>query len=69
MLTDARIHQDLKPANILLMKGPSGSPFDFIPKIADFGLFDNVRQAPSSSDSLGKDYHGNPRFSKTPCRS
>ncbi|KAK0622341.1 hypothetical protein B0T14DRAFT_426565, partial [Immersiella caudata] len=31
------IHQDIKPDNIILTKGPSGSPYDFCPLLADFG--------------------------------
>ncbi|KAI8623409.1 hypothetical protein F5Y19DRAFT_468532 [Xylariaceae sp. FL1651] len=42
------IHQDLKPSNILVCKGPSDSPYDFVPKIADFGLFNHARKVKSS---------------------
>ncbi|KAK5658133.1 hypothetical protein OQA88_2105 [Cercophora sp. LCS_1] len=43
------IHEDIRPENILLMKGASGSPYDFTPKIADFGLYSRVRTAKSRS--------------------
>ncbi|KAF3015315.1 hypothetical protein E8E14_009162 [Neopestalotiopsis sp. 37M] len=58
------IHQDIKPANILLMKGPSGSPYDFQPKIADFGLFSHARKTSSNSDEVrGPNKYGNQVFS------
>ncbi|RYP54453.1 hypothetical protein DL768_000759 [Monosporascus sp. mg162] len=57
------IHEDIKPDNILLFKGRSGSAYDFIPKVADFGLFSHVRQSKaSSSEAMGLDNHGNQRY-------
>ncbi|OTB12726.1 hypothetical protein K445DRAFT_305013 [Daldinia sp. EC12] len=54
------IHEDIKPANILLFKGHTGSRYDFIPKIADFGLFTHVRKSKAnSSEELGLDNLGN----------
>jgi serine/threonine protein kinase len=59
------IHEDIRPENILLMKGPSGSRYDFTPKIADFGLYSRVRTAKArASGSMGLDHYGNQRFSK-----
>jgi len=59
------IHEDIRPENILLMKGPSGSPYDFTPKIADFGLYSRVRTARArASGSMGLDNYGNQRYSK-----
>ncbi|KAK4444608.1 hypothetical protein QBC34DRAFT_487752 [Podospora aff. communis PSN243] len=34
------IHLGIAPENILLVLGPSGSPYDFTPKIANFGIYD-----------------------------
>ncbi|RYO86107.1 hypothetical protein DL762_004902 [Monosporascus cannonballus] len=62
------IHEDIKPDNILLFKGRSGSAYDFTPKVADFGLFSHVRQSKaSSSEATGLDNHGNQRFSSPEC--
>ncbi|KAI1460311.1 hypothetical protein F4805DRAFT_389944 [Annulohypoxylon moriforme] len=58
------IHEDIKPENILIFKGPSGSPYDFVPKIADFGLFTRVRGSKASSiDAMGRDRIGNQFYS------
>ncbi|KAI1081641.1 hypothetical protein F5B20DRAFT_569590 [Whalleya microplaca] len=58
------IHDDIKPENILLSKGPSDSPYDFIPKIADFGLFSHVKESRvNSSDAMGSDNNGNSIYS------
>ncbi len=51
------------------MKGRSGSPYDFEPKIADFGLYSRVRTAKaksSMSGSMGLDHYGNQLFSTLP---
>ncbi|RYP21566.1 hypothetical protein DL765_002202 [Monosporascus sp. GIB2] len=62
------IHEDIKPDNILLFMGRSGSPYDFTPKVADFGLFSHVRQSKaSSSEAMGLDNHGNQRYSSPEC--
>ncbi|KAK0652661.1 hypothetical protein B0T16DRAFT_427050 [Cercophora newfieldiana] len=59
------IHEDVRPENILLMKGPSGSRYDFTPKIADFGLYSRVRTAKArASGSIGLDNYGNQRFTQ-----
>ncbi|KAI1416916.1 kinase-like domain-containing protein [Hypoxylon sp. FL1857] len=58
------IHEDIKPENILLFRGPSGSRFDFVPKIADFGLFTHVRESnANSSEAMGLDKVGNQLYS------
>ncbi|KAI0889237.1 uncharacterized protein GGS22DRAFT_177782 [Annulohypoxylon maeteangense] len=58
------IHEDIKPENILLFKGNSGSPYDFVPKIADFGLFTRVRRSKINSfDAMGRDRIGNQFYS------
>jgi hypothetical protein len=48
------------------MKGLSGSPYDFTPKVADFGLYSRVRtaKARSGGSNAGLDHYGNQRFSK-----
>ncbi|GAB1319451.1 hypothetical protein MFIFM68171_09661 [Madurella fahalii] len=62
------IHEDIRPENILLMKGASGSHYDFTPKIADFGLHSRVRTAKEyGSGSVGLDHYGNQRFSSPEC--
>ena len=61
------IHEDIRPENILLMKGSSGSRYDFKAKICDFGLYSKVRTAKSrASGSMGLDKNGNQRFSELP---
>lgn len=50
------------------MKGPSGSPYDFVAKIADFGLYSRVRTARAkASGAMGLDQSGNQRCSKSRC--
>ncbi|KAI1470360.1 uncharacterized protein F4812DRAFT_449905 [Daldinia caldariorum] len=62
------IHEDIKPANILLFKGRSGSRYDFVPKIADFGLFTHVRKSKAnSSEAMGLDNLGNQLYSSPEC--
>ncbi|KAK4185315.1 kinase-like domain-containing protein [Podospora australis] len=62
------IHEDIRPENILLMKGASGSRYDFTPKIVDFGLYSRVRTARArASGSMGLDHDGNQRFSSPKC--
>lgn len=62
------IHEDVRPENILIMKGASDSPYDFTPKIADFALYSRVRTARSkSSGSMGLDHYGGQRFSSPEC--
>jgi len=61
------IHENVRPENILLMKGASGSPYDFSPKICDFGLYSCVRTVNSrGSGSEDLDHYGNQRFSESP---
>ncbi|KAK9796180.1 putative Protein kinase domain-containing protein [Seiridium cardinale] len=58
------IHQDIKPANIVLFKGPSDSPYDFNPKIADFGLFSHARKTQSNNDEAkGSNKYGTQVYS------
>ncbi|KAI8958702.1 hypothetical protein F5Y11DRAFT_359799 [Daldinia sp. FL1419] len=62
------IHEDIKPNNILLFKGRSGSRYDFVPKIADFGLFTHVRKSnANSSEAMGLDNLGNQLYSAPEC--
>ncbi|KAK4140565.1 uncharacterized protein C8A04DRAFT_14814 [Dichotomopilus funicola] len=57
------IHQDLRPENILLQQGPSGSCYDFIPKLADFGLYTHAQTFRSTSGGpKGRDQRGNKLF-------
>ena len=59
-----RIHEDIKPQNILLFHGQSKSPYVFTAKIADFGLFSHVKESKSSSrEAMGLDNHGNQLYS------
>ncbi|KAL2189195.1 hypothetical protein L209DRAFT_682575 [Thermothelomyces heterothallicus CBS 203.75] len=60
------IHEDIRPENILLIKGLS--PYHFVPKLADFGLYSRVRtvKSRSSGSGFGLDRYGNQRFSKWP---
>ncbi|KAI1267594.1 hypothetical protein F5Y18DRAFT_415728 [Xylariaceae sp. FL1019] len=44
------IQKDIKPSNILLCQGESSSLYDFVPKIADFGMFDYVRKVKNSKE-------------------
>ncbi|KAK3904039.1 hypothetical protein C8A05DRAFT_42815 [Staphylotrichum tortipilum] len=60
------IHEDIRPENILVEKGPSGSPYEFTPKIADFGLYSRVKTATGGS-GVGLDHYGNQRFSSPEC--
>ncbi|KAI0900157.1 hypothetical protein F4806DRAFT_493151 [Annulohypoxylon nitens] len=58
------IHEDIKPENIVLFKGSSDSPYDFTPKIADFGLFTRVKGSKTNSlDAMGRDRVGNQFYS------
>ncbi|KAI0010020.1 hypothetical protein F4779DRAFT_627455 [Xylariaceae sp. FL0662B] len=58
------IHEDIKPENILLSKGPSDSPYDFVPKIADFGLFSHIKESRvNSNDAMAIDKNGNSIYS------
>ncbi|KAH6613726.1 hypothetical protein B0J18DRAFT_63076 [Chaetomium sp. MPI-SDFR-AT-0129] len=62
------IHQDLRPENILLQQGPSGSCYDFIPKLADFGLYTHAQTFRYTSDGpKGRDQRGNKLFSSPEC--
>ena len=50
------------------MKGPSGSPYDFEPKIVDFGLYSRVGTAKANaSGEMGLDHSGTQRYSKPHC--
>lgn len=60
--TSRLVHQDLKPQNILIVKGPS-SRYDFDPKVADFGC-SHVLKDPQK---LSPDRHGNPTYSAPEC--
>ncbi len=55
------IHGDIRPENILLMKGPSGSPYEFTPKIADFDVCHRSRTIFKGSDL---EPYGNQQFSE-----
>lgn len=67
LLTSPRIHEDIKPQNILIFRGSSRSPYSFTAKIADFGLFSHVKESKASSrEAMGLDNHGNQRFSESP---
>ena len=57
-----RLHGDIKPDNMLLKMGPSGSPYDFIPKIADFGYSHFRSVKTNGRDKRGLDRHGNQQY-------
>lgn len=58
-----RIHEDIKPDNILLRKGPSGSSYDFTPLLTDFG-HSHFRVAKEEGDDMGLDRQGNQTYGK-----
>ena len=60
------IHEDIEPRNILLMRGSSGSFYEFTPKITDFGLYSRVRTAKTRADEpMALDLSASRSFSKT----
>ncbi|KAK3320296.1 hypothetical protein B0T19DRAFT_404801 [Cercophora scortea] len=57
------LHGDIKPDNMLLMLGKSGSPYEFTAKITDFGHSD-MRSVPAGArNRKGIDRHGNQQYS------
>jgi serine/threonine protein kinase len=61
-----RLHGDIKLDNMLLKKGPSGSPYDFIAKIADFGHSHFRSVGMEEQDKRGLDRHGNQEYCMCP---
>lgn len=59
-----RIHQDIKPENLLVSKGPSGQDFDFSLKITDFGFCHTKIFEDGDDDTLGVDSHGGQTYGK-----
>ncbi|KAH8894516.1 hypothetical protein GQ53DRAFT_857922 [Thozetella sp. PMI_491] len=59
---DESIHQDIKPDNIILSKGYSGSPYDFCPKLADFGHSHFRVGRAENTNEMGVDRHGNQTY-------
>ncbi|KAK3689760.1 hypothetical protein B0T22DRAFT_379554 [Podospora appendiculata] len=57
------LHGDIKPDNMLLMLGKSGSPYDFTAKITDFGHSDIRPVQAGSRNRKGIDRHGNQQYS------
>ena len=55
------IHEDIKPDNIILKRGSSGSPYDFCPVLVDFG-HSHFRVADSEGDQMGVDREGNQTY-------
>jgi serine/threonine protein kinase len=60
-----RVHEDLKPDNILLSMVGSGSPYDFTPIIADFGHSHIKPMQPGDMDRTVPDRCGNQEFGKS----
>lgn len=54
-----RIHQDIKPDNILLSLQGQDSPYTFAPVLADFGHSDFRVVRADDNDDLGIDRYGN----------
>ena len=61
-----RLHGDIKLDNMLLKKGPSGSRYDFIAKIADFGHSHFRSVDTEEQDKRGLDRHGNQEYCMHP---
>ena len=57
------IHEDIKPDNIILRKGTSGSSYDFRAILVDFG-HSHFRVADSEWDQMGVDREGNQTYGK-----
>ena len=57
-----RIHGDIKPDNFLIQKGPPGLPYDFVPKITDFGHSHLRLLVVGEQDLGGLDRRGNQQY-------
>lgn len=65
MLTDwSRWHQDVKPSNILVVSGKSGSHFDCEFKLADLGLSPFQRISLLHRTNSDKDTSGTREYGK-----
>ena len=53
-----RWHQDVKPANVLVLSYGAESAFDWQFKLADFGLSHFIRKVPSEGDAMANDARG-----------
>ncbi|KAF7544091.1 hypothetical protein G7Z17_g10225 [Cylindrodendrum hubeiense] len=60
------IHQDIKPENILVSKGPSGEVFDISLKIADFGFCHTKVVENDDDNAWGVDSHGGQTYGTVP---
>jgi hypothetical protein len=56
--TQTRWHQDVKPANILVVLGNSESPYDVTFKLADLGLSHFSKVVAGETDPTGEDLGG-----------
>lgn len=61
-----RWHQDIKPANILVMSNGQNSPYMYDFKLADLGLSHFRKHVPSEGDALDKDTCGTRTYGKLP---
>jgi hypothetical protein len=57
-LTSCRWHQDVKPKNILVIRGRSANPYDVEFKLADLGLSHFQRTTAATIDAAGRDTWG-----------
>lgn len=58
MLTSCRWHQDVKPKNILVIRGGSANPYDVEFKLADLGTSHFQRTTAATTDAAGRDTWG-----------
>lgn len=58
MLTSCRWHQDVKPKNILVIRGRSSNPYDVEFKLADLGLSHFQRTTAATTDAAARDTWG-----------
>jgi serine/threonine protein kinase len=59
-----RVHEDIKPENLLLSKQPLTSPFNFVIKFADFGFSHLRLVGPDGTDPLAVDYCGGQTYGR-----
>ncbi|KAJ9667922.1 hypothetical protein H2201_002108 [Coniosporium apollinis] len=60
-------HQDIKPANILVMSNGQSSPYMYDFKLADLGLSHFRKHVPSEGDALDNDTYGTRTYGPPEC--